>query len=370
MMKVLYIGNYKDGTGWANACLNNILALDSAGVSVVPRCITFNNKNLPLPQRVYELEQNDTNNADVCIQHTLPPYYSYNGNIKNIGFYVTETNTFRDTAWHKAINLMDEAWVPNKKIVGASRSSGVTIPIKIAPHSIDTSSFASCDDSAHVEELIHTFNFCFVGDFIHRKNIEDLLRAFHTEFHPSEPVNLFLKLSKHGYSSGECLNLFYKASKEITASLKIRDKYKKEIVITGFLERKHLNSVMNQCHCFVMPSYGEAWCIPALEAMALGMPVIYTSGTGMDDFCSGYAINAKDSPCYKGTESIPAMYTASSKWREIDVDHLSQLMRTAYETYSTDRDEFNILREASLAKAEEYDRKKVGKQLEELLNDS
>ena len=34
-MKVLYIGNYNDGTGWGNACLNNILALDRAGIDVV-----------------------------------------------------------------------------------------------------------------------------------------------------------------------------------------------------------------------------------------------------------------------------------------------------------------------------------------------
>ena len=48
-MKVLYIGNYKDGTGWANACLNNILALDGAGVDVAPRAITFaSNTHCPI----------------------------------------------------------------------------------------------------------------------------------------------------------------------------------------------------------------------------------------------------------------------------------------------------------------------------------
>ena len=39
-MKVLYISNYKDGTGWSNAAINNILALDSAGVEIVPRAVT------------------------------------------------------------------------------------------------------------------------------------------------------------------------------------------------------------------------------------------------------------------------------------------------------------------------------------------
>ena len=56
-MKVLYIGNYKDGTGWANACINNILALDASDVEVVPRAITFNNASGTCPQRILELEE-------------------------------------------------------------------------------------------------------------------------------------------------------------------------------------------------------------------------------------------------------------------------------------------------------------------------
>ena len=55
-MKVLYIGNYKDGTGWGNACANNILALDAVGVDVVPRAITFNNSNGGCNERILELE--------------------------------------------------------------------------------------------------------------------------------------------------------------------------------------------------------------------------------------------------------------------------------------------------------------------------
>jgi len=33
-MKVLYIGHYRDGTGWGNAAVNNILAMDAAGIDV------------------------------------------------------------------------------------------------------------------------------------------------------------------------------------------------------------------------------------------------------------------------------------------------------------------------------------------------
>ena len=81
-MKVLYIGNYKDGTGWANACLNNILALDSAGVDIVPRAITFEAQQQNYPQRIKDLEANSTNGCDICIQHTLPHLYSYDSRYK------------------------------------------------------------------------------------------------------------------------------------------------------------------------------------------------------------------------------------------------------------------------------------------------
>ena len=77
-MKVLYIGNYRDGTGWGNACANNILALDSVGVNVVPRAITFNGSKQTQSQRIAELEEQSEAGADVCIQHTLPNLYSYN----------------------------------------------------------------------------------------------------------------------------------------------------------------------------------------------------------------------------------------------------------------------------------------------------
>ena len=369
-MKVLYIGNYKDGTGWANAALNNILALDSAGVNVVPRAISFNGKSIDVPQRIYELEDNDSFDSDVCIQHTLPPYYSYNSNVKNIGFYVTETNTFNDTMWHKSINMMDEAWVPNKQIVEASKKSGVTIPIKIAPHSLDMSEYEDIPESANVQELQGNFNFCFVGDFIHRKNITALLRAFHSEFHPSEPANLFLKLSKHGYSSEECLDSFKAYSQSVKRSLKLRENYKEEVVICGFLEKRHMLSIMSKCHCFVAPSYGEAWCIPALEAMALKMPVIYTEGTGMDDFCYGYSIPAKSVPCYGAMDSLPSVYTSASKWQEVDVNKLAQLMRSAYETYMSNKGEFAKKQQKAKKRAMKYDTKKIGLQLKGLLYDS
>ena len=156
-MKVVYIGNYNDGTGWGNACLNNILALHTAGVNVVPRAITFNDSDTTSNKIVAQLEDQSERGADVCIQHTLPSLYHCNKSIKNIGVFYTETSTFSESMWQKYVNLMDEAWVANSQMVQASLASGVKIPIEICPLPIELENYSDAKDCANVGE----FDGCF-----------------------------------------------------------------------------------------------------------------------------------------------------------------------------------------------------------------
>ena len=115
-----------------------------------------------------------------------------------------------------------------------------------------------------------------MGEFVSRKNIEALIKAFHLEFHPAEPVNLFLKIHRPNTNPDECMKTFQDYVTHIKSGLKLRQNYKEEIVLSGRFNRVDLLSLMNQCHCFVMPSYGEAWCIPAFDAMGFGKTPICT----------------------------------------------------------------------------------------------
>jgi glycosyltransferase involved in cell wall biosynthesis len=363
MKKVLYVSNYNDGTGWGNSALYNILALDSAGVRVVPRAITFNGSKTTHP-RIRQLEQDDLTNVDVCIQHTLPTLYTYNSAFKNIGLYETETNDFQYSQWPKFINIMDEAWVPNHQAKEASLTSGVKIPIKVAPHAIDYNKYQKIEKTAVISELQTSFNFCFVGELVTRKDITSLLIAFHTEFHPSENVNLFLKLSAPGLDSEQTLEEFNKLNDKVTKGLKLRNKYKSPVLMTGMLPEGHLLSLMKHCQCFVCTSHGEAWCIPAMEAMAMGMRVIYPKKSGMADFVhnSGWAVDSISSPCYGALDSLSETYSSFDTWENIDIKSFQIAMRSAY-----------MKREApdwqTLPKeyAKMYDYKTIGLRLKELL---
>jgi glycosyltransferase involved in cell wall biosynthesis len=116
-----------------------------------------------------------------------------------------------------------------------------------------------------------------------------------------------------------------------------------------------------------MPSKGEGFCIPALEAMALGIPVIHTEETGMDDFCVGTPVPSHSQPCLGALSTLSNLDTARSDWREIDIRKLCAAMRESYQKWNSDEAKNDS--ERAKSRASEYDHAKIGMQLKELLND-
>lgn len=360
--KILYISNYNDDTGWGNASKNNILAMHKAGIDVVPRCITYTGKEGTKNKIIQELETKSQLGSDICIQHILPHLYVYNSSFKNIGYLAIESYDFKDSMWHKYCNLMDEIWVPSEFCKESCIRSGVKKPIKIIPHSLDVNKYYEHNSGNQIEELKHTFNFVFIGEFIERKNIEALLRAFHTEFHPCEPVNLYIKTSKRP------LQEIQEYCNNVKRGLKLRNRYKEEIIISGFLEFDDYLSVLKQCHYFVMPSRGEGFCIPALEAMCVGVPSLYTEGIGMEDFCTGKKINSFKTRCFGAISSLENIYTSNTYWMDIDVDDLQRKMRSVFNQSQTER--YKQLRKDSIQLSKTFSHEVVGLKIKEALNDS
>lgn len=365
-MKILYIGNYEDGTGWGEAAIHNIMCLSkNSEVTVVPRSITFNgcrNKN-GVPQEIRMLEDNDLRNVDICVQHTLPSLYSYQRGFKNVGIYYSETNNIDSMLWHKYINLLDSSVVCNKQMAQAASQSGVTKPIAVCPIPINYDFYQNIEPSTTIKDIETSFNFCFVGEMTKRKNISTILRAFHTEFHPSENVNLFLKLNIPGLNSKEILAKFDDVNKGVTDGLKIRNNYKKIAVVTGMLDKMALASIMKQCHIFVCSSFGEAWCIPAMEAMAMGIPVIYPAQTGMEDFCYGWSVATDETICHGAVDSMPEIYSSFDTWQEMNTMDLMYIMRASFEAWNTMRDLFAVKQEKARRQALLYSYENIGKTL-------
>lgn len=372
MNKVIYVGNYRDGTGWGNAALNNILAMDSVGIDVIPRCISFGGNPVIVPEKILELEQKDSGGAEVCIQHTLPPLYHANKNFKNIALYETESDFIGDAMWNKFINLLDEAWVPNQRGLETSHYSGVKIPVEVVPHCLDITQYNRSDDGKiEIPELDGTFNFLFIGEMVERKNLEALLKAFHSEFHPTENARLVIKTSIPNVPPEHQFDIAAEFTTNVKDRLKIRNNYSGDVIICDRIDRVDYLALIKQCHCFVMPSRGEACCIPALEAGALGVPVLYTSNNGMEDYVDvgsrANSILSTKTPCYNSMDTIPDLHTGMGSWQEISVLRLREEMRKIYRTYNQTRPSYDELCEKQRKKSEEFSYEKVGEIIKEKL---
>ena len=373
-MKVLYVGCYRDHTGWGQAAIDYILSMDSVGIDVVCRPLKLNQTQEDLPRRILELESKHSDECSVCIQHILPHYMDYNGKFdKNIALYATETSHFKRSAWVQRINTMDEAWVINNQSKQASLDSGVKIPIKVIPHASDTDKFNRTYNLLEAPELRDSFVFYFIGDLTPRKNLPALLKAFHLEFDTNEGVELLIKTSQYGLSPDECAEKVRDLCLQVKTSLKLYpslEEYKEELIATDRLTEEDVCRIHTTCDCFVMPSYGEAWCIPAFDAMGFGRTPICTDVGGMSDFLKsggGSLMPGYSEPVFGMTETFEDIFTGDEDWTRVDIRKLQLEMRKVYEMYKSNESSYTKLQKQGKDAVESFSYEKVGQLIKDEL---
>lgn len=372
-MKILYVSHHKEGTGWGQAAIDYILSMDSVGLDVVPRAVKINNRKPELPNRILQLERKSAQGCDICIQHVLPHLMDFNPHFdKNIALYATETDNFSSTSWSRYINNMDEAWVINEDGKQASINSGVDIPIKIVPHASDFRKFKRNYEPIDIPCDSESFVFYFVGDMNKRKNLEAFIKAFHSEFDVSEPVSILIKTSSEGLSSDECAKAVRNLCMRVKSELKLHkdlNSYKEDFIVTDYLTEENMYRLHNSCDCFVMPSYGEAWCIPAFDAMGFGKTPICTNTGGMKDFIGngGFLIDGQKEPVYDMSGFFD-LNNGKESWISIGIDSLKKQMREVFNLYRSNKKEYKKLQENGLKRSQEYSYEKIGNLIKEILD--
>jgi glycosyltransferase involved in cell wall biosynthesis len=361
-MKVLYLGNQNDQSGWGNSAKNRIKAIYNSDIPISIRSITFNGSATKEPLFL-ELEKVDLDGVTHCIQHVIPELYYYDGRYKNIGVCELETKGIAYSMWPKYMNMMDEIWVANQESLITCYSNGVIKPVKVVPHCIERPNFKR---NVLANEIKIGFNFGFIGEFNSRKNIETLVKAFHLEFHPSEPVNLFLKLSGPTENKEYNFRLFNEMEEKIRQELNIRSNYKRIVVSFDKLPHEHLLSITSQLHTFVTASHGESCCIPAMDAASLGIPSIWPAGLGIDDYGVGTKVSSTIGPCSYDDFFLRNIYSGRDDWFNIDIHELCLAMRYHYEMPEDKRIKMS---KECIEKIEPYYIENIGPRIKEVLND-
>lgn len=366
-MKVLYIGHYREGSGWSEAALNYILALDAAGVEVVCRPVKLNDATPQLPQRILELE--DRNLADVThvIQHVLPHYMDFHRKFKNIGMYIGETNSFGVTGWRESLKLCDEVWVPNEDLHRLCIDDLPVVSRRI-PHPTNITKYDIDVEPFDIPELRDKFVFYVIGEWNRRKHISALLRAFHAEFEPEDNVGLVLKVNKPGWDPYSLQDFCRQNSLDCKQQLRKFAKieyYHNELFFCDYLNESDLAALHKTCDCFVNTSYGEAWSYPTFDAMGFGNLVISSNCGGMRDYIQqGFLVDGEYVPCMAADPPFNDLQTANEEWFEISIPKLQKTMRKAYELGDEER---ACKQNWGKRLVQEYSYEKVGKLMKEAL---
>jgi len=256
---------------------------------------------------------------DVAVVYAQGDVLARNPGRTRIGYTMLEVDGF-PADWVRQANEMDEVWTPTAFNRDGLLASGVTRPVHVMPLGVDPDHFHP--GVRGIPNPNGEFVFLASLEWGERKAPELLLRAFNDTFSVREPVRLVVKIQNK--DPGVRL-------KPIVASLGLRaDGGRISYLLNQALPHHQLAPLYRSADCFVSPSRGEGWGMPALEAMACGLPVIATDWGGHTAFVhEGVAYPLR----VRGTTPALAKcpYYDGFRWAEPDAEHLRHLLRHVYE---------------------------------------
>jgi len=210
------------------------------------------------------------------------------------------------------INGNDAVYVTSSFVKQTFLDQGVVVPVTVMGHGFDPDHYRFFERQKDGE-----FVFLCVAEHTPRKNLPMLVRCFERTFENQPGVRLLLKLGLLGEG-------------ELQREIRQPDKV---TLLTDLIEDDAgLAELYGSAHCLVLPTRGEGFGMPVLEAMATGLPVIVTKYGGQLDFCNesnSFLIRNKGL-----VDSDPTCFpNIQSQWADPDEEHLSCLMQNVYENY-------------------------------------
>jgi glycosyltransferase involved in cell wall biosynthesis len=172
---------------------------------------------------------------------------------------------------------VDEVWVPSEYVKHMYVAGGIEPDrVAVVPNGVDTELFTP-DGERYPLDAPDGTRFLFVGGLIERKAPELLVAAYLDAFQGRDDVCLVIKSSGAGeiYADADLGRLGeYQRQRAVPRIVHIDDD----------LSDERMAALHRACDVMVLPYRGEGFCMPALEAMASGLPVITTAGGPTDEF--------------------------------------------------------------------------------------
>ncbi|MDA8205278.1 MAG: glycosyltransferase [Thermaerobacter sp.] len=178
----------------------------------------------------------------------------------------------------QGLNQADQVWVPSTYVADVYRTAHVDASkIRVIPNGVDLTRFTPEGRRLSVGDPDRV-TFLYVGGLLPRKGYDVLWKAYLTAFVVSDPVQLVIR------DVGTGTVYAVEAVRQQLLQRSADPSLPRVIMLTCDLSERDLAALYRTADVVVQPYRAEGFCLPLLEAMASGTPIIAPEGGGSGDF--------------------------------------------------------------------------------------
>lgn len=282
--------------------------------------------------------------ADMPIRicYCLPTRAQPNVNSMNIFYAMWETNQY-PREWADIINKMSHVfWAGCESLVESAKAARIQVPILHMNASLDTNEWASHNvEPLSINEIPDSdVKYLFIGNFIPRKNLEELVLGFNVAFDGCPDASLIIK-TWSGNNSPEGKKHIADAIRHFSNKATGLVRKPKITVISDIMEEDQIKSLIKSCDFYTTVSYGEGFDLPLMQAMSMGKVPITTRFLAHRDYLNdNNSIDVKYSlmPC---KDAAAPLYDSYQAWSRPDMGSYIEALRSSYMMYKKHMEKYN-----------------------------
>ncbi len=204
---------------------------------------------------------------------------------------------YRHVIVNKIFRYTSVVHVLNEAEASACRKLGVQCPIRVIPNGLPVEEFSLPSRPEVALDrwpvLRNHRAMLYLGRFSPEKRLEVLLKAWGKIIKEPRNKDWLLVLAGSGDSG------YVTQIANLITSLNIS----KNVLLTGFVDGDVKKSLFDASTCFVMPSLSEGFSMAILEAMAAGLPILYTEKCNFPELAAngaGWEVGMGENDLEKG----------------------------------------------------------------------
>lgn len=287
----------------------------------------------PYWNKQIELSKNKPD-SNIRICYALPSRFRINPNAFNIGYAMWETDEY-PREWAKIINNNCNLFFAGcNSLVNSALKAGIDVPIIPMNATLDINKWNPEGRTITINELPKDcVKFLFIGNFIPRKNLEELIIGFNCAFDKQKDVALIIK-TWSSVNNGEGKNHICEAIKHMHAKTNGIDRPKVSI-ITDILDENQIIDLIRSCDAYVSVSYGEGFDLSMVQAMSMEKMIVSTRFLAHEDYLNdSNSVNVPFTlmPC---TNAQAPLYDAYQMWSRPDMKGYIEALKIAYKNVKT-----------------------------------